>query len=100
MKRTLYSLFFAGVVAAQAQPARLTLEDLLSEGGGRGGRGGAALTPDGKYFAGTANGQVALTPVEGGSAVPFTLDARTEVRTELVLRRQEARVRESGCHLG
>jgi len=72
MKRTLYSLLFAGVVAAQAQPARLTLEDLLSEGGGRGGRGGAALTPDGKYFAGTANGQVALTPVEGGSAVPFT----------------------------
>jgi dipeptidyl aminopeptidase/acylaminoacyl peptidase len=57
---------------AQTPPAKVTLEDLLSaEGGGRGGRG-FTLTPDGRYFASAGNGQVVLTPVNGGAAVPFT----------------------------
>ena len=45
MKRTLCFLLFVSAVAAQSQPVRLTLEDILSEGG-RGGRGGAARAPD------------------------------------------------------
>lgn len=71
MKRRLSTILFAAALTAHAQPLKLTLEDLLSDGG-RGGRGGQALTPDGKYFASTTNGQVALTPVEGGAAVSFT----------------------------
>jgi hypothetical protein len=56
MKRILFTVLFAVALAAQPQPLKLTLEDLLSEGGGRGGRGGGALTPDGKYFSGSGNG--------------------------------------------
>jgi dipeptidyl aminopeptidase/acylaminoacyl peptidase len=69
----LLTLSVSGALMAQAPPAKVTLEDLLSaEGGGRGGRGGLTLTPDGKYFAGARGGQIVLTPVNGGPAVPFT----------------------------
>jgi dipeptidyl aminopeptidase/acylaminoacyl peptidase len=72
MRRIWFALLLAGTLPAQAQPAKVTLEDLLSgEEGGRGGRGGRTLTPDGQYFTGVRNGQVLLTPVQGGAAVPF-----------------------------
>ncbi len=72
MKPFLYTLLVAGTLTAQTQPLKLTLDDLLSDGGGRGGRGGPALTPDGRHFASASNGQIVFTPVEGGAAVPFT----------------------------
>lgn len=72
MKRIWFALSFAGVLLAQSQPPKVTLEDLLSaDEGGRGGRGGLTLTPDGRYFTSVRNGQVLLTPVEGGPTVSF-----------------------------
>lgn len=72
MRRILLVLSLAGALLAQTQPAKVTLEDLLSgEEGGRGGRGGRTLTPDGRYFTSVRNGQILLTPVQGGAAVPF-----------------------------
>lgn len=70
MKTVLYALLFAGA-AAQAQPVKLTLEDLLS--GERGGRGGFTLFPGGKSFVTEENGRLALIPVTGGAAVPLAL---------------------------
>jgi hypothetical protein len=37
-----------------------------------GGRGGAALSPDGKLFATVENGKIALLPSAGGASVPVT----------------------------
>ncbi len=79
MTRLLYVLSIAGALTVQAQPVKLTLEDLLSGEGGRGGRGGGALTPDGRNFVGTANGQITLTPLDGGAAVSFAATGASEM---------------------
>lgn len=72
MKRIWFALAIAGPLLAQTQPSKVTLEELLGgEEGGRGGRGGLALTPDGRNFTSVRNGQVLLTPVQGGEAVVF-----------------------------
>lgn len=71
MRLEFFALSLAGALLAHAQPAKVTLEDLLTIDGGRGGRGGLTLTRDGKYFTSTRNEQVLVTPVAGGSAVTF-----------------------------
>jgi dipeptidyl aminopeptidase/acylaminoacyl peptidase len=80
MKRMLFAFYMAGVVSTQAQPVKVTLEDLLTSDGG--GRGGPSLTPDGRYFVSTTAGQIALAPVAGGAAIPFT--SAPGQKTELV----------------
>jgi dipeptidyl aminopeptidase/acylaminoacyl peptidase len=73
MRQVWFVLPLAYAALAQTPPAKVTLEDLLSaEGGGRGGRGGLTLTPDGKHFVSARNGEILLTPIDGGAAVPFT----------------------------
>ena len=72
MRQMWFALTMAGTLLAQTQPARVTLEDLVSnEDGGRAGRAGLVLIPGGRYFASARNGQVMLTPVAGGSPAPF-----------------------------
>lgn len=71
MRLQCLALSLAGALLAHAQPAKVTLEDLLTIDGGRGGRGGITLTPDGKYFSSARNEQVLVTPIGGGSAVTF-----------------------------
>jgi Tol biopolymer transport system component len=56
----------SGILAAQSH--RLTLEDLLSAEP----IGETALSPDGKTFATTRNGQIVLMPSEGGWPVTLT----------------------------
>jgi dipeptidyl aminopeptidase/acylaminoacyl peptidase len=70
-------IVLAAATAALAQE-RLVLEDLARAPGGR---GGAALSPDGKRFATVENGQIALLPSAGGASVPVTSSpgAKTEV---------------------
>jgi dipeptidyl aminopeptidase/acylaminoacyl peptidase len=65
--RTLSVVLFAcGLLDAQAR--RLTLDDLLSVEA----VGETALSPDGKMFAITRSGQIALMPAEGGWPVTLT----------------------------
>lgn len=66
-----FAVAIASALLAHAQPSKVTLEDLVSMEGGRGGRGGLMLTPDGKRFTSVRNGQVLLTPVGGGSPTVF-----------------------------
>jgi len=61
-------LLFALCGVAVAQNHRLTLEDLLSPEA----IGEAALSPDGKIFAMSRNGQIVLMPAEGGWPVTLT----------------------------
>jgi dipeptidyl aminopeptidase/acylaminoacyl peptidase len=65
----MYKLVAFLLIAAAAQPAALTLEDLLSAG-----PAGRALTlsPDGKYFATIDKGQIALISTAGGAPAPVT----------------------------
>ena len=65
--RTL-ALLAAFCGAAAAQNHRLTLEDLLSAEP----IGESALSPDGKTFAMTRNGQIVLMPSDGGWPVTLT----------------------------
>ena len=57
------------VMAAQEAPVRLTLEDLVDTAGLG---AAAALSPDGKQFAVTHQGQIALVPAGGGWPVTLT----------------------------
>jgi dipeptidyl aminopeptidase/acylaminoacyl peptidase len=62
------------------QAARLTIEDLVSdEGAAR--SGSAVLSPDGRFFAEQQHGQIALVPVNGGSAtiITYTPAAKSEL---------------------
>jgi Tol biopolymer transport system component len=68
--RTLFA-FFTGVALFAADSHRLTQEDLLSAEP----IGDAALSPDGKTFALTRAGQIALMPAEGGWPVTLTSSA-------------------------
>ena len=77
MQLQCFALSLAGALLAHAQPAKVTLEDLLTIDGGRGGRGGITLTPDGKYFTSARNEQVLVTPIGGGSAVTFASPPET-----------------------
>jgi dipeptidyl aminopeptidase/acylaminoacyl peptidase len=64
MKQIAYlSLLLSPVLFGQT--TRLTIDDLLASGAGRGGA--AALSPDGRQFAVVQHGQVALRAVEGGA---------------------------------
>jgi hypothetical protein len=56
----------AGLLNAQGR--RLTLDDLVSVEG----IGETALSPDGKTFAMTRNGQIVLMPADGGWLVTLT----------------------------
>ncbi len=72
MRRIGFVLLLAGTLPAQTHTAKVTLEDLVSgEGGGRGGRGGLLLTPDGRNFTAGRGAQIMLTPVEGGAPAAF-----------------------------
>src|SRR5579871_4140011 len=64
-------LFFAICAGAAAQNHRLTLEDLLAPEA----IGESALSPDGKTFAMSRNGQIVLMPSEGGWPVTLTSTA-------------------------
>jgi dipeptidyl aminopeptidase/acylaminoacyl peptidase len=55
-------LFVPWLVFGQANPHRLTLEDLISAGAA----GETVFSPDGKTIAMTHDGQIALMPSEGG----------------------------------
>src|SRR5277367_3863013 len=68
--RTLSILLLAcGLLPAQGR--RLTLDDLLSVDA----VGETALSPDGKTFAMTRNGQIVLMPADGGWPVTLTSTA-------------------------
>lgn len=67
--RCLIPLFVC--IGLSAQTHRLTLEDLVSVEG----VGETALSPDGKTFAMTRNGQIVLMPAEGGWLVTLTSTA-------------------------
>ena len=72
MRPIWFVFLLAGTLPAQTHTAKVTLEDLVSgEGGGRGGRGGLLLTPDGRSFTAARGAQIVLTPVEGGAPVAF-----------------------------
>jgi dipeptidyl aminopeptidase/acylaminoacyl peptidase len=60
---TFSMLLIPGMLLAHSE--RLTIDDLLSAGSRR---GGAELSPDGRFFAREENGQIALVPVNGGQA--------------------------------
>src|ERR1051325_5640857 len=70
-------LFFATFSAALLAQHRLTLEDLLSAEP----IGETALSPDGKTFALTRNGQIVLMPSDGGW--PVTLTSTTGAKAGL-----------------
>ncbi len=64
----LFAAFLAAGALLLAQGRRLTLEDLVSVEA----IGETALSPDGKTFAMTRNGQIALMPADGGWPVTLT----------------------------
>src|SRR5580704_7819606 len=64
-------LVTSGLLIAQPESRRLTLEDLLSVEP----VGETALSPDGKTFAMSRNGQIVLMPAEGGWPVTLTSSA-------------------------
>lgn len=64
--RTAILLLFCGALGAQTH--RLTLEDLVSAEPA----GETVLSPDGKMFAMTRNGQIVLMPADGGWPVTLT----------------------------
>ena len=66
-----FTMFLGICGALAAQNHRLTLEDLLSVEP----IGETALSPDGKTFAMTRNGQIVLMPAEGGWPVTLTSTA-------------------------
>ena len=71
MRLPAFLLAISAALLAQPQAHRLTLDDLLSpEPIGEG-----ALSPDGKTFALTRNGQIVLMPSEGGWPVTLTSTA-------------------------
>jgi len=62
------------------QAARLTIEDLVSDQGAA-RSGSALLSADGRFFAEQQHGQIALVPVNGGSAkvITYTPAAKSEL---------------------
>ena len=67
----IFSILLAACGILTAQTHRFTLEDLVSLEP----IGESALSPDGKTFAMTRNGQIVLMPSEGGWLVPLTSTA-------------------------
>jgi dipeptidyl aminopeptidase/acylaminoacyl peptidase len=63
---------------ALAQVRPITLQDLVASPVGR---RDAVLAPDGKHFAVIDKGQIALLPVEGGTAAPLT--SKTGAKSEV-----------------
>jgi dipeptidyl aminopeptidase/acylaminoacyl peptidase len=70
IRRTLSTILLVGALSAGAA-TRLTLEDLVSVDAVQ----GASLSPDGKQFALTWQGQIVLVPSEGGWPTPLTAGA-------------------------
>jgi dipeptidyl aminopeptidase/acylaminoacyl peptidase len=70
MKKLANLIVLISTVPMWSQVRPLTLQNLVS--GPVGFRRDSALAPDGKHFAVIDKGQIALLPVEGGTAVPIT----------------------------
>jgi hypothetical protein len=67
MRRMWIAVPLAGVLLAQTQPAKVTLEDLVAgEAGGRDGGRGLLLTADGRYFTGARGDQIQTYRITNG----------------------------------